>query len=1019
MKLPRLAIDNHQFTLVIFLLLVIMGISSFLTMPRTEDPPVQIPGASIFIIYPGANPNDLEKLIVQPVEEALNELEEIKKIQSTAMNGMVSVAVEFTFKTDAGEKYEEVVDAINGIRSDLPAEIYKLEISEWSSTDVSIFQFALISEIASLERMESLADNLKKDIERVNGVRSVEIHAMPRKQIRVETNVAKMAMMNISLDQVEKAIVSNNQNIPGGSLNISDRHFNVNSSGAYNDLDEIKETVVGSYEGRLIYLRDIASVQYNLEDNNYLARFNAKRCIFITVKQKENVNIFDIAGEIKQIADNFHQTLDEDMELAVVFDQSSSVDERINGFLGNLLQGIVLVGILIFLSLGVRAAVLVIIAIPFSILIGLGGVDIAGFGLQQISIAALVIALGLLVDNSIVVVENIERFIAMGYSRKEAAVKGVSQLGWPVVSATLTTLLAFIPIIMMPDKAGKFIQSLPVTVIFTLLASLFIALALSPYLATLFLKKYQKNNDGRFKRWLKSLITGPYHRTLVFAIERPVFVFLIALLALAGAFLLFMEVGVSFFPKAEKPQFMIRVNTPESANIHKTDKVARYVESVLDTIPLVEHFATNVGHGNPRIYYNIFPRQYARNFAEIFVELKYYEVDEFDRLINHLRELFAGYPGARIYIKELEQGNPIEAPLTIKINGDQMTTLRDITADVEQFVLKTPGTVNVDNQLDRVGTDIYFSINKNKAGIYGVPVYEIDKTIRTCVAGLTIAKFRDDKGEEYDIVLRMPGGEDFKLEDFDKIHVKSLSEKFIPLRQLAGYQFRETPGIITHFAMQRAGTVTADIQKGYTLDELIAELQSKLVDYNWPDGYSFEFTGELENRQESFGGMREAAIIAFIAILAVLILQFRSFVQPLIIFTSMPLAIIGSVLALYVTGNTFSFTAFIGFISLIGIVVNNSIILVDYTNELKRNGMKVKEAVIEAGETRFTPIILTTLTTIGGLLPLTLGGGTLWAPMGWTIIGGLLVSTFLTLVLVPVLYKAVTKDNTSNETETN
>ena len=1010
MKLPKLAIDNYQFTLVIFLLLVIMGINSYFSMPRTEDPPVQIPGASIFVIYPGANPNDLEKLIVQPVEEALNELEEIKKIQSTAVNGMVNVAVEFTFKTDAGEKFDEVVEAINGIRADLPADIYKLQVSEWSSTDVSVFQFALVSESATYERLEYLAENLKHKIEKVNGVRAVEIHGMPAKQIRISMDVPKMAMMNISIDQVEKSVVSNNQNIPGGALSIGTRHFNINSNGAYKNIDEIRNTVVGSYEGRLVYLGDVASVGYDLEDKNYIARYNGTRSIFLTVKQKEDINIFTISGDIKQIADNFDNDLDENVSLAVVFDQSESVDNRINGFMGNLIQGIVLVGILIFLSLGVRAAVLVIIAIPFSILIGLGWVDIAGYGLQQISIAALVIALGLLVDNSIVIVENIERFISMGYSRREAAIKGVSQLGWPVVSATFTTLLAFIPIIMMPDKAGKFIESLPVTVIFTLLASLFIALALSPFLATLFLRRGENKREGRFEKWLKSLISGPYHSTLVFALKKPWLVFVLALVALGGAALLFLEVGVSFFPKAEKPQFIIRVNTPESADIHQTDKVARYVESVLDTIPLVKHYATNVGHGNPRIYYNIFPKQYARNFAEIFVELSYYEVDEFDELVNMLRSLFDNYPGARINIKELEQGTPIEAPLTIKINGDRMEVLRKISADIEQFVMETPGAVNTDNQLNRVGTDIWFNINKDKAGIYGVPVYEIDKTIRACVAGLTITKFRDEQGEEYDVVIRMPQGENFAMKDFSRIYVQSLSGRLIPLRQLAAYEMKETPGIITHFSMQRAGTVTADIEKGYTLDDLINALQPRLEAYNWPDGYTWEFTGELENRQESFGGMREAAIIAFIAIMAVLILQFRSFVQPLIIFTAMPLAIIGSVVALYITGNTFSFTAFIGFISLIGIVVNNSIILVDYTNELKRAGLPVAKAVIDAGETRFTPIILTTLTTIGGLLPLTLGGGTLWAPMGWTIIGGLLISTFLTLIVVPVLYKVLTSE---------
>jgi multidrug efflux pump subunit AcrB len=290
----------------------------------------------------------------------------------------------------------------------------------------------------------------------------------------------------------------------------------------------------------------------------------------------------------------------------------------------------------------------------------------------------------------------------------------------------------------------------------------------------------------------------------------------------------------------------------------------------------------------------------------------------------------------------------------------------------------------------------------------GVPVFEIDRTVRTAITGTRISDFRDEEGNEYDIVLRLPFNERPMLEDFYRIYVSSLSGKSIPLKQLASLEFREAPGIITHFDMERNGTITADLKKGYSLDEIVAKLGSKFRDYPLPADYMYTFTGELENREESFGGMFRASIIALIAIFAVLVLQFKSFTQPFIIFSSFPLAMIGSVLALFVTGYSFSFTAFIGLISLIGIVVNNSIILVDYINKLIGEGMEKLEAIRLAGETRFTPIVLTTLTTIGGLLPLTLRGGTLWAPMGWTIIGGLLVSTFMSLLVVPVLYRMYT-----------
>ena len=1013
MKIPRLAIDNYQFTLTAFLLLLIVGVSSFFSMPRSEDPPMQVPGATIVIIYPGSNPIDLEQLVATPIEEAINELDDIKRMETTMRDGISITSVEFTFESDPDEKFDEVVQQVNSIRDDLPDEIYDLEILEWNSTDVVMMHLAIVSATAEFAIMEHEAESLKKSIEKVAGVKLVELFAIPDQELRVSLDLEKMSQMNISIDMVNKAIMSNNANIPGGSMKIGERDFSIKTSGSYQGLAEISNTVVSSYNGRNIYLKNIADVHFDYADNNYYARYNGERAVFLTVKQKEGYNIFKITGKIHQILEDHASELDREMQLITVFDQADSVDERINGFLSNLFFGILLVGLVIFLSLGFRASLLVIIAIPLSILIGLGFVDLTGFGLQQMSIAGLIISLGLLVDNSIVIVENIERFIGLGNSNKEAAVKGSVQLGWPIISATVTTMLAFIPIISMPDKAGRFIQSMPVTVIYTLFASLIIALLLTPYLTSVFLKKHatavKKKREYNLKFFLKYLIQGPYRKTLDFALRRRGFVIMISLALLGGSLMLFSLVGVSFFPKAEKPQFMIRIATPDGINIDKTDEVASRVESVLDTMSGVKHYATNVGHGNPRIYYNIFPKRFERNFAEIYVELEEYELDQFDGMIAGLRDLFSDFPGARINVKEFEQGAPVEAPLAIKITGPNQDVLKKLSDDFEAFLREEPGLVNIDNQLSRASTDFYININRDKASMLGVPIYEIDRTIRTAITGMPVSSFRDVDGNEFDIVLRLPFDERIKLEDFDRIYVSSLSGRQIPLKQMVRLELKEAPGIITHFDMDRNGSLTADIRKGHDLDEIVASLESRFKSYPIPADYEYKFTGELESREESFGGMARASIIALIAIFAVLVLQFRSFSQPFIIFSAFPLAMIGSVLALFITGYSFSFTAFIGLISLIGIVVNNSIILVDYINKLMDQGMDKIAAIKQAGETRFTPIVLTTFTTIGGLLPLTLRGGTLWAPMGWTIIGGLFVSTFMSLLVVPVLYRMYTR----------
>lgn len=1012
MKLPKLAIDNYQFTILVFILLVIAGINSFLSMPRTEDPPVNVPGASVIIIYPGATPFNMEELIAQPIEDAINELEDIKRIQTTLKDGLAYFAVEFYFGTNAKKKYEEVVDKVNGVRGELPAEIMELNFEEWTTSDVVIMQLALMSESASYRKLFADAEQLKKMIRKTEGVKTIDIRAYPDEEVRVSLNFPKMAGMNISLDQVEKAILSNNANIPGGSIQLSDKTFSVQTSGSYNNLKEIEKTVVQAHKGRTIYLQDIADVSFNYEDKIYYARVNGHRCIFLEVRQKENFNIFRIREKLEENIREFQQTLPRNISLFTVFDQSIWVDQRISNFLRNLLQGILLVGLITILALGFRSSMIVIIAIPLSIIMGLFVVDSSGFGLQQISIAGLVVALGLLVDNSIVMVENINRFRFQGYSPREASIFGASEIGWPIISATATTVLAFIPIIMMPEASGEFIKSMPVTIIATLFMSLLVALTLTPLITSKLYKPIMKGDVQKkitfFERWLKKMIHGPYRKSLNYALNHKVLTISISVILLLISLFVFQFVGVSFFPKAEKPQFLIQINLPEGSNLRKTDNVAMYVESVLDTIPEVNYYASNIGHGNPRIYYNVFEKSYAKNFAEIFVQLDAYEVKNFDKLITVLRDLFGKYPGARINVKEFEQGQPIEAPIMVYVTGENLDELQRISCDVEDMIAARPGVINIDNRLGKKRIDIQVTINRSKASIYGVPIAEIDKTIRTAINGISVSKFRDKEGKEYQIVLRMPQGENITPEDFNNIFVRSLSGRLIPLKQLASIEFTQAPSIIKRFDLDRTALVTADLEKGAILDDVMKPVLKQLESYPIPKGYDYVISGELESREESFGGMQVAIIIAMIAIFAVLVLQFKSFRQPLIIYAAIPFAVIGMIWALLITGYTFSFSAFIGLISLVGIVVNNSIILVDYTNRLIANGLTMNEAIKAAGETRFKPIVLTTLTTIGGLLPLTLQGGTMWAPLGWTIIGGLLVSTFLTLIIVPVLYQVFT-----------
>jgi multidrug efflux pump subunit AcrB len=462
---------------------------------------------------------------------------------------------------------------------------------------------------------------------------------------------------------------------------------------------------------------------------------------------------------------------------------------------------------------------------------------------------------------------------------------------------------------------------------------------------------------------------------------------------------------VSYFPKAEKPFFLININTPRGTSMDRSDELARYAESLLAQREEVKCYTTNVGHGNPRVYYNMWPRQEAPHHAQILVEINENGPRVLDRLLADLRRELGDVAGAKIEIKEFEQGPPVQAPIAIVVIGDNLDMLRLIAGDVEDMIARAPATTNIDNPLGTTKTDLHVNINRAKAGMLGVNLSDIDLAVRAGIAGYPVSQYNDEEGKEYDVVVRLPIEGKPGLSDMDRIYVPAVTGAQVPLRQLAAVELKAAPLSIDHFNLERAVTITADVIGDASVDEATQQVVGDLRAYDWPKGYRYYISGEYESREESFGGMGRAVVIALVAILAVLVLQFRSYRQPLIVFSAIPFAVIGSILALLLTRNTFSFTAFIGLTSLVGIVINNSIILVDYTNQLRRQGKDMIEALKDAGETRFIPIVLTTATTVGGLLPLTLGGGSMWAPMGWTIIGGLVCSTALTLLFVPVLYK--------------
>ena len=1006
MNLPRLAIRNYQFSTIVLLLLIGMGLVSILTMPRSEDPQFDFPATLLRVVYPGTNPLDLEKLVVDPIEDSLNELEDVDTIKTDIEDGFAVINIEFVYGSDPDEKYDDVVAAVARIRDRLPDDLRAIDIQKVSPADVNILQLALTSELAPYGQMKHLAEKLEQKLERVAGVKRVDIRAYPEQQVQIEADLPQMRQLGISLESLNRAISAAAVNMPLGHVHFGERRFTVRGSGDYDSLQQLRQTVIQAKQGQLVYLGDIAEVGQGDGIPNYLARFDGRRAVFVSVIQRKGSNIFEVTEALRAAAAEFETQLPGTVRLQTVLEQTDSVDKRISGFFDNLNQGLLLVGILALIVMGFRASLVVLIAIPVSMLIALGWLDLSGFGLQQMSIVGLVIALGLLVDNAIVVTDNVARLQQRGLPAPVAAEQGASEVAGAVISGTITTILAFVPMLALQTASGTFIRSMPVTVVLTLVASLLVALSMTPLLASRLLPRRQPAPKATLmQQWLGRLARGPYRQTLALMIRHPLKLLLVAVLLLAGSLSLFPQVGVSLFPKAEKPAFLVNIDLPAGAPFEQTYAIAEEIEAYLHQQPLVKSVAANVGRGNPRVYYNEVPKRQTVNYGQLYVQLNTDAAEEIDALIAQLRTRYRDFTRGRIKVKEFMQGPPVDAPVAIRVMGDDLGQLHRVAQDVEQMIQSVAGTVNVDNPMGKAKVDLQVVINRDKAAIYGVPIARIDQTLRTALVGSKLGQYRDERGDDYDIMVRLKGPIQPQRRQLAHIMVSSDRGELIPLEQLVTVQLQSAIPQFRHHNLQRMTLVTADVLKGYQTESVTNAIIAKLDAYAWPERVRYLVGGEQESRKKSFGGMAKAMLVVVLGIFAVLVLQFRSFVQPLIIFAAIPFAITGAILGLWLTGYTFSFTAFVGLTSLVGIVVNNSIILVDYANQRCREGISRELAIIEAGTVRLSPILLTTLTTIGGLLPLTLSGSSMWAPMGWTIIGGMLVSMLLTLYVVPVLYR--------------
>ncbi len=754
MSLLEFPIRRYQFTLVAFLMLIAIGWFTFSTIPREEDPSFKLAGFQIAAIMPGADPKDLERLVAKPIEDRLAELDDIHDMESVIADGISFTVIEFEAKTDPDKKFDEVTREVNALRPTLPAELRELTIRKISPALVNIVQYALVSEDATYRELEDRARDLKDTLKAVPGIRTAESWAYPPRELRVELDLKRMAEFGLPASRVIQAVQSENADVPAGVIDMGPRSFSLKTSGAYADLEQVRDTVVSSTGGRSVRIRDIAEVRWDEGQWGHVGRYSGKRAVFVSANMKEGFNILEVRKSLEKVVTRYQDALPKRIGLEMGFDQSRNVESRLDRLYMDFGIAIALV-MLTLLPLGWRAAGIVMVSIPLSLAFGITVLYFLGYSLNQLSIAGFVVALGLLVDDSIVAVENISRHLRMGYTRVQAAVAGTKQIFVAVLGCTATLIFAFLPLLALPGNAGKFIRVLPAAVVATIVGSLLIALFIIPFLASRVLEENESEHGNPFLQAVMGAIHRYYRPALHFCLARPkatVFAAIGGTLLLSV--LLVPLIGSSLFPKADTPQFLIQVEAPNGTSLAETDRALRFVEARLARMPEVKGWFANLGHGNPLIYYNQLMRNEAPNYAEVFAILKEYDTRRTPQRLDALRTELDAYPAARISVKEFVNGPPITAPIAVRVVGPDLAVIDRLARQVEQLLESTPGTRDVKNPLRVARTNLRLDVDTQKASLLGVPSSEFDRAVRLSVSGIEAGKFKDANGEQYAIVVR-------------------------------------------------------------------------------------------------------------------------------------------------------------------------------------------------------------------------------------------------------------------------
>lgn len=1046
MGLTRLSINRPLTMLMIILGLVVLGYRAFTFMPLDRFPKVDFPFVTVVTVFPGASPEDVEDLVVKPIEDAVAGIAGIDQLISRSTEGLGTVTIAFVEGVDGNQAAIDVERQVATVRNQLPSEAEDPTIIKADINAIPIIAAALNGPQNQETLFDIANDDLKARLQAVDGVASVSIAGGREREVQIEADPAKLAAYSLPFSAIQQAVSANNVTFPAGSLDEGRQKTSIRSVGEFKSIEEINHIVVkdardNKVPGGLVDLSDVATVKEGLKDREQILRFNGLDAVSISVTKTSDSNTVEVANNIQKVIEEFQEDLPAGATLTVVLDSSEFIRDSVAAVQEDLVLAILITGIVMLVFLHtIRSTFIVLMAIPTCIMSSFLVMWMLGFSLNQLTLMALTLVIGILVDDSIVVIENIERHLKMKKPPQQAALDGRSEIGLAAITITLVDVVIYVPVAFTSGIIGQFFFSYGITIAVTTLASLFVAFTLTPMLAAFWMKDESQPEQppqglGKVLHYLLLPITWLWHGFVrlweagfdalanFYALTLRFFLanfltqslaVIIALVALAGGIYLVIGgfVGSEFFPQEDDGQIQINVLMPPGTNLEATDRAASQAERIIlsETSGEAVTLLTRVGSRGGS---NPFGGGGGTGSNSATIDLRL--VDKADRsrsttdIANVLRELLQKVPDANIAVTlAASTGGGGGSPIQVQIFGPDQNVLIDLANQAEKIIKTIPGAVDVRNTDAARASEAQLIVNRDRALDLGLAPAQAATTLRTALSGSTVGQFNPPSGNEIDITLRLVESARQDMTQLLELPLGYHDGQAIVLNQIATVERTQAPALINRSDRQRVLNVGSGVSErtaGEVTDDIEAALNAQV---EFPAGYGFKFIGQSETQRESFAQLGQSMVLGVLLIYMLLVALFQSWLHPLAIMFSLPVTLVGAFGGLWLTGNTLNLISLLGIILLMGVVTKNAILLVDFTNVLRRErGYTRKNALVEAGRLRIRPILMTTAAIVFALLPLLLGtgaGAESRAPLAAVVIGGNISSTMLTLIVVPVVY---------------